>query len=806
MRTSCIYRLLPCLICLCAGSAAAAEQPVIYSGGRAWPLIRSENQLLVRSAASVRRQDLLSVLSAKAAAARVLPEHPHLGNRLQVVQVARADEAAVQRLAATPQVELVTYVYRLQPDGPALLLNGNVLVGFRHELTDEQIAALCRQYGAQAIRPLARLPKAYVLSLSQPNGRRSLEVAEAMVHDARIRFSHPDLILPKHAADIEDPLYPNQWHLNNTGQDGSTPDADIDAPEAWTSTEGAGATVAIYDDAIDVGHPDLAAAVAWTWDYDGEDADPSPAAAGENHGTAVSGVAVAQANDIGVRGSAPLAALIAQRWGGPVSDDVQALYDADLHGADVHSNSWSYTTAMLPDAMRLALEDLYTNGRGGLGLLVFFAAGNDAGPIAENSPIAAMPETFAVGASTNLDTHAAYSNTGPELDLVAPSNGGTLAITTTDVRDGLFPTNGYDAGDYTDSFGGTSSATPLTAGTAALCLAANANLTAVQLRAVLEHTADPIGSGYDPTTSHSDTFGYGRLNAAAAVQASLQAAGNGGYTWPDHVTDLTISYAQRPILQWANPPIEAATVMVVRSANAIAFAPQDGTTYSLGQAVAPAVEVVFNELDTSVTDDTAPEGDVYYAIFVRNDLDRWSWGVTAHANGPTVPPRVVSLDISGPTQIDEDSQAQFQATAHFNDASTLRVTSQAQWSASPQDVLTALPTPGRVQAAQVEIDRTALVSASYTDQQSNTVTDSLRITVLNVSPEPTPPENPNSSNSPPACCGAAGPVSPLGLAAGMLLLARRNRRGRTPPTRNPDSPARTNALTTENAPPPRRTA
>jgi hypothetical protein len=77
----------------------------------------------------------------------------------------------------------------------------------------------------------------------------------------------------------------------------------------------------------------------------------------------------------------------------------------------------------------------------------------------------------------------------------------------------------------------------------------------------------------------------------------------------------------------------------------------------------------------------------------------------------------------------------------------------------------------------VQIDRTGLVSASYTDQQSNTVTDSLRVTVLNVSTEPTPPETPtDSSDSPPACCGAAGPVSPLGLAAGMVLVARRNRR------------------------------
>jgi len=56
---------------------------------------------------------------------------------------------------------------------------------------------------------------------------------------------------------IDDPLYPYQWHLHNIGQSGGTPDADIDAPEAWATTEGSGAVVAIYDDAIDIGHLDL---------------------------------------------------------------------------------------------------------------------------------------------------------------------------------------------------------------------------------------------------------------------------------------------------------------------------------------------------------------------------------------------------------------------------------------------------------------------------------------------------------------------------------------------------------------------
>jgi len=313
--------------------------------------------------------------------------------------------------------------------------------------------------------------------------------------------------------------------------------------------------------------------VVWTWDYGQGDSSPSPAAAGENHGTAVAGVVAGRANLIGVRGSAPLGGLIAQRWGPGTSEDADAILDASAHGADVHSNSWSYQDLILPDVVANAIRTVTANG-----MLVVFAVGNEYGSIADNSLLAAMPETLAVGASTDADAHATYSNTGPELDLVAPSNGGLTAVWTTDVRDGLFSTDGYAVGDYFNNFGGTSSATPLVAGVAALCRAVDPALTATQLRAVLEHTCDQIGSSYDGTTSHSDTFGYGRLNAAVGVQAA-----NAGQTWPDHVSNLSSSYSgSNPVLNWDNPPDDVSTVMIVRSLAVFDFKPTDGTNYSVG--------------------------------------------------------------------------------------------------------------------------------------------------------------------------------------------------------------------------------
>ncbi|HUW81216.1 MAG TPA: S8 family serine peptidase [Phycisphaerae bacterium] len=756
------------VVWLAVGSTAAAQPPVFYSGGQAWPLIKSDTELAVRPRPGADVGRLRGELARRNAEMLAAPRR----TRLQVAAVDRADEAAVDDLARTPGVDLVTYVYRFTPDGPPVLITDEVVVGFENQLDEDEVLAFCDEYGAELVRPIEGLKSTYVLRMYDGYGDAAVRTAAAMYEDPRTRFSHPDAILGKKPAEILDPLYLNQWHLNNIGQSGGTAGADIDAPEAWATTEGSGAVVAIYDDAIDVGHPDLPVAT-WKWDYAGADDNPSPAAAGENHGTAVAGVAVAQANDLLVRGSAPLAGLIAQRWGGPTSDDAQAILDASTQGADVHSNSWSYSKdpnsppPPVPDAVANAIRTVTANG-----MLVIFAAGNESGPIADNSLLAAMPETLAVGASTNFDQHAYYSNTGLELDLVAPSNGGSAGIWTTDVRDGLFPTNGYAPNDYCNDFGGTSSATPLVAGAAALCRAVDPALTATQLRAVLEHTCDQIGTGYDATTSHSNTFGYGRLNAASAVQAV-----SAGQTWPDHVSDLSSSYsAGKPRLDWDNPPDDVTTVMIVRSASAFTFRPTDSTNYSVGQTVAAGVQVASNSAGTSFEDTSAPDDStLYYAVFVRNAANRWSWG-TKKTVGAAPPPTVTALNISGPTSLDEGDVGQFVALATFSNSSTVDVTDEAEWNAGPAALLVTTSTPGRVQAQQVDRDGVGWVTATYTDSQSNIRNDAANVQVSNVPVnepnEPNPPDDPPPSGG----CGGMAPMTPVGMAAGLLMMAGIRRR------------------------------
>lgn len=127
---------------------------------------------------------------------------------------------------------------------------------------------------------------------------------------------------------------------------------------------------------------------------------------------------------------------------------------------------------------------------------------------------AAHPESIAVGASTNFDCRSDYSQFGPELAFVAPSNGGplNLGIDTTD-RTG---TAGYDATSYTSGFGGTSSATPLASGVAGLLLSRNPSLSLAQLTAAMKNTADKVG-GEPYVSGRNDRYGYGRLNADGAL-------------------------------------------------------------------------------------------------------------------------------------------------------------------------------------------------------------------------------------------------------------------------------------------------
>jgi kexin len=167
-----------------------------------------------------------------------------------------------------------------------------------------------------------------------------------------------------------------------------------------------------------------------------------------------------------------------------------------------------------------ALEYGVTNGRVGLGNIYVWAGGN--GNDYDNSNFdgyANSRYTIAVAASTNYGDRAVYSEKGANIMVNAPSGGGSLEITTTD-RSG---SSGYDSGNYTSGFSGTSSATPLVAGVIALMIEANPDLTWRDVQRILITTAeknDPDDIGWATNGAGYDInyhYGFGRIDAQAAV-------------------------------------------------------------------------------------------------------------------------------------------------------------------------------------------------------------------------------------------------------------------------------------------------
>lgn len=139
--------------------------------------------------------------------------------------------------------------------------------------------------------------------------------------------------------------------------------------------------------------------------------------------------------------------------------------------------------------------------------------------IAEFTPNAIYPanlaSTIGVGASTDWDYKAGYSQYGPGLDFVAPSGGGNAGLFTTD-RTGAA---GYNNGSDYAAVAGTSFSSPVAAGVAALMLSRNPELTASQLRTIMQNTAEEIG-GVSYPGGVNEFFGHGRINANGAVLAA----------------------------------------------------------------------------------------------------------------------------------------------------------------------------------------------------------------------------------------------------------------------------------------------
>lgn len=363
-----------------------------------------------------------------------------------------------------------------------------------------------------------------------------------------------------------DPLVPNQWHLKNA----STARTHVNIEDAWLygasgGVRGSGIRIGVVDDGLQTAHPDLAPNVdtANDKDWNGNDSDPNPAPQpfpdpapeeGDHHGTACAGNAAARGNNsLGVSGSAPEATLVGMRLiAGASNDTTESEAMAYLPQLiQIRSNSWGPdddgSTLEAPGSLtRAALASAAATGRGGLGSIILWAGGNGLGAL-DNSNYdgyANNIHTIPIAASDSQGGQSYYSEPGANLVVAAPSSGDVLGITTVD-RTGI---DGYNnvttssGGDYTDDFGGTSSATPTAAGVVALMLQKNPGLGWRDVKEILIRSAYKISPADADWTDNSAGFHFNHKFGAGLIDAT--AAVNLAATWTNLPAVTSQSVAQ----------------------------------------------------------------------------------------------------------------------------------------------------------------------------------------------------------------------------------------------------------------------
>jgi subtilisin family serine protease len=476
------------------------------------------------------------------------------------------------------------------------ILTDKIIVQIAEHSEPDLINAIAEKYDAKVVTKNTFDPRNFVIEAPAVD---TLQVSNAINKHQDVSFAHPNFYRGgewRQASVIpNDEFFRFQWNLHNGGGALGTEDADIDADKAWSFGAGSSDTiVAVIDSGFETVHPDLADAF-WTnaseangldnydddkngyvddvhgWNFvacpyvhpkgricGNNDVNPPAGLIKEPHGTAVAGAALARAyngpllynHHEGIVGVCPNCKLLPVRFslGQPVNTHRLSIDYAQSMGADVINISWGYRRGepILLDT-ETAINNAATDGRGGLGAVVAISMTNESYNNCEHSPpdspgppdfpdLSSLPTAIAVAGSTNED-QVSVGGYGKCLDVLAPTDGGTLRTVTTDVKGW----EGYNFARqrpgcvnpaqnraYTFCFGGLSFSAPQVAGVAGLILSLDDWLTRDQVQRLLQDTSDKISDSvgeYSRERAHSSPgdgsqpkLGYGRINAFEAVQ------------------------------------------------------------------------------------------------------------------------------------------------------------------------------------------------------------------------------------------------------------------------------------------------
>jgi len=446
-------------------------------------------------------------------------------------------------LKREPELRFVGKVL-VEEDGKTVVLyTENIFIKFHDNIRIETCEKILAQNNLAIKQKPEYAKNTYFVCAPENTGLHIFETAESLLNKKEVELCHPELIRKRGFKNI----HPKQWHLKTTSINGIRINAGVKADLAHKHALGENIIIALIDDGFEIDHPEFnqPGKVVHSRDISSNSNDPRPRNSCNNHGTACAGVAAAAG--IKASGVAPDAVLMPVRLVSNLGSlaEANAYKWAADHGADVISCSWGPedgewsdpgdpvhdTLIDLPDSTRLAIDYAVSNGRGGKGCIIIFAAGNG-NEDCRYDGYASYEKVIAVAACNDTGKRSIYSDHGdavwcsfPSSDFGYPPFGHPGPLTSGIYTTDRLGRSGYNTeDDYTEEFGGTSSSCPGVAGTVALILSANPELTWIQVRELIKETSQKIdieGGEYD-SKGHSKYYGYGRVNAEKAVKRAME--------------------------------------------------------------------------------------------------------------------------------------------------------------------------------------------------------------------------------------------------------------------------------------------
>jgi subtilisin-like proprotein convertase family protein/subtilisin family serine protease len=501
------------------------------------------------------------------------------------------------------------HAYYETESGSEFLITDRIFVTFEDPLTDAQVDEFAGRYGL--LKKTTYSDREYLFQLTNHTGMNPVKLVVTLIekeqlvelaeHDLNQRMQKYQFSVPV------DPDYARQWHLHTNFNDiDYDPRSCSMSENAWRLLDDFGSddvVIAVTDDGCKLDHFDFDSPNKFaSWGYlRGErlitavdiDADPDQMyKAGANHGTSCCGVIGGEVDAVLTAGASAGCQLLPIQWesSGPslfISDSklVTTLnYLSDK--ADVMSNSWGGVPISMwaLNVVNRIRELALTGGRRGNGIVFLWAAGNENclinSTVNQDVPytggvevqggslvwmgvettrvfrnnLVGIPGLIHIAALASTAQRSHYSNYGPGMSLCAPTSNSHSYHRMTVRGLGITTTTGPSPAGVTDSFGGTSSATPLVAGVAGLVISANPNVTALEVISILQQTASkdldfanypktppasfdsdtswdvspiaPFDDGHfvdngDVDGTWSPWFGHGRVDAQAAVAEAM---------------------------------------------------------------------------------------------------------------------------------------------------------------------------------------------------------------------------------------------------------------------------------------------